>query len=129
MQLYTPIHPYAPIHPYTPCSLCPHTPECCPYVMGTLGGFCVSQMSWGLLVVSVYLSEISVSVSTSVCPSVHKSYQLLPIIVGHFSTGLDAYGCILSFMLLTSSFLCSVFIMSQGSATMATTATPPCDFP
>ena len=31
----------------------------------------------------------------------------------------------LSFMLLTCSLLCNVFIMSQASATMATTTTPP----
>ena len=45
--------------------------------------------------------------------------------MGHFSTELDAYGCMNSFMLLTFSFLCSVFIISQVSATMATTITPP----
>ena len=54
-----------------------------------------------------------------------QSYQLLPIIVGCFFTGLDAYGCRPQIMLLMCSFLCSVFIMSQASTTMAMTATPP----
>ena len=49
------------------------------------------------------------------------SYQLLPISVGFFLTGLNAYGCMLHFMLLTCSFLCSVFIMSQAYTTTGMT--------
>ena len=50
---------------------------------------------------------------------------MLPIIVGLFSGGLDAYGCMLSFMLLAFSFLYSVFIMTQAPATMALIITIP----
>ena len=44
--------------------------------------------------------------------------------MGHFFTRLDAYGCMLCLMLLTCSFLCSVFIIYQASTTMAMTTTP-----
>ena len=84
---------------------------CTSHVMGPFGGistsvrhFCVCQ----------YIHF----------PLVHKSYQVLPIIVGCFFPGLDAYGCMLCFMLLTFSFLCSVFIMCLASTTTAMTATP-----
>ena len=83
-----------------------------PYVLGAF---------WGK---SIHLSGTSMFVSTSIYPSVHKSYQLLPIIVSCFFTGLNAYGYMLNLMPLTCSFLCSVFILSLASTTTAMTTTP-----
>ena len=53
----SPIHPYIPIHQYVP-----HTSICSQYVMGSLGG------------TSVHPSDISVSVSTSIYPSVYNGH-------------------------------------------------------
>ena len=83
-------------------SMALHTSICSPYVMGTFGG---------------HLSDISVSVSTSICFSGHNSHTncspslwvtcsllhgraSVPFCSGYCfscSTGLEAYGCMLSF--------------------------------
>ena len=85
-------HPYAPIHLYTSCTFI-HTLYVCmphtsvfpiplyicmffyvPHMSWGLGGICTPHVSWGLLGVSVHLTGISVSVSTSICLSVHNSH-------------------------------------------------------
>ena len=119
-----------PVHLYAPVYICmsPYT-SMLPMCHGDSGGICSPHMSWGLLGQHLY---ITTSVRHfCVCQYIHLllssqwSYPLLPIIVGCFSNGLDAYGYILSFLLLTCSFLCSVFIMSHASASKVMTTTPP----
>ena len=106
-----------------------HTLVCSLYVMGTLGGNLYAPIChgdfWGAYV-HLYICQTSlVSQDIHLSLSSYWSYQLHSIIVDHFSAGLDAYEYMVSFMLLTCSFLCSVFIMSQASATVAVTTTPP----
>ena len=108
-------------------SIAPYTPVCPPYHMfpchGDLGGIFTPHLSWGLWGASVHLSGIPVSVCTSIFLSIHKSYQLLPIIVGCFLTGLDAYVCLLCVMLLFLTLWC--LIMPQASTTTGMTTTLP----
>ena len=111
MPLYTPhIHLYIPPIPYVPC------------MSVGLGGNCTPYMSWGLLG-GISTSVRLFCVSTSICLSVHKSYQLLPIIVGCFL--LDWMPMDVCYVSCSCSFLCSVFIMSQACTTMAKTTAPP----
>ena len=114
--IYMSMHPHMIVHPHTsiyPIHLyAPYLLYICmfslyhmfPCVMGTWEHLYTPYVLgfWGA---SLHLSGISVSVSTSICPSVHNSYQLLPIIVGYFFTGLNAHGhCYAS---CCCSFLCS----------------------
>ena len=108
-----PVHPYTPctsVHPHTPCtSVCSFCSICSQYAMGTCRNLYIPCL-WSFGGASVHQSGISVSVSTSICLSVHKSYQMLPIIVGCF---------LLDWILWMSAMLnavvpfFSVFIMSQ----------------
>ena len=132
--LYIP--PYDCMPPYIfipPCmAICPSVHHMSPYTPvcstchGDFGGICTPHMSWefsGHLYIGTSIRHFCVCQYICLPLSSYKSHQLLPISVGHFSTGLDAYRCMLSFMLLT--FLCSVFILSQGSATTAMITTTP----
>ena len=84
------IWPYTPICPYAPCTLCPPIHQ---YVPHTFWGLwraskqSICHGGFGGHHTLVHLSQICVSVSTPIYPSVHKSYQLLSISVSHFSTG------------------------------------------
>ena len=80
-----------------------------------IGGICSPHMSWGyqhicltFWCLSVYPLPLS---SQQSCP-------LLPITVGCFLTGLDAYGCLLSFMVLSLSlfyYVLSLYYYSSSS--------------
>ena len=68
---------YAPIHLYTPrlpIHLYVLPTPCVPNMSWDMGDICTPHMSLGLLGASVYLSGISVSVSATICLSVHNSH-------------------------------------------------------
>ena len=112
-------HPYAPIYLYTSVPL---------YIFMFSYTIC-SSMSWGLgghlytpcVLVSfqgAHLSGISVSVSTSICLSAHNSHTSCSssLWVASLLDWMPMDVCYASFH---CSFLCSAFIMSQVSTTMA----------
>ena len=116
--LYTPIHLYAPINPCAP----PYPLYICMYVTPIPY---IPHMSWALG--GICTSVRPFCVYPSIHPVACQFITVIPVAPHHCglpSLGLDAYGCMLCFMLLTCSFLCSVFIMSQASITKATTTTP-----
>ena len=100
MPLYIEMPHMSGCPPYLPCtSICSSCTICSPNIMRTLGGI-LHLMSWGLWVASVHLSGISLSVSTSISS---KFITVIPVDFQHCGlllTALDAYGCLLSFMLL-----------------------------
>ena len=111
--MYTPYPLYICMFPYTICTQ---------YVMGMWGDL-YTHMSWGLLVAAVHLSNISVSVGTSICLSAHNSYtSCSPSLWGSLLDWMPMDVCYAS---LCCNFLCSVFIMPQASTTTAMTTTPP----
>ena len=100
--VYTSICPlYICMFPYTICS---------PYVMGTWGAS-VHPNDMGSFMGHQYICQAFLCQCIH-CLSVHKSYQLLPIIVGVFLTGLDASGCMLCFVLLFLSLECFYYVSS-----------------
>ena len=122
--------PHTSVHPqYIPhTTVCSSIPPSIPHMLWGLWGSLYTPYIMGILGVSVHQYTDR---HFCVCQYIHlplrteQSYWLLTIIVGHFSNGWEAYGCMLSFMLFTCSFLCSVFNLSQASATMTMTTTPP----
>ena len=117
-----PIHPYAP--PYPTVHLHVSTTPYVSLMSWDLRGICTPHMSWGLWGALVHLSGISVSVNTPICLSVHDSHtSCFPSL--WVATLLDWIPMDVWYASFCCSFLCSVFIMSQASTTMAMTTTPP----
>ena len=108
-----------PVHLYTTC-----TSICSPYTIcqWSCGSICMPNMSWSLFGGHQYICQTFVSVSTSICLSVHNSHT------SHFpslwvASLLDWMPMDVCYVSCCCSFLV-VFIMSQASSTTAMTTTP-----
>ena len=111
-------------HPYI--SLYIHMPLICPCIPPYTSMFPYTSlcfpMSWGFWDASVHLSDISVSVSTSVC---HQFIMVIPVAQHHCGSLLYWTGGLQMYAQLHAvdfSFLCSVFIISQASAVCSGTS-------
>ena len=115
--------PYIQILLHTPCtSVCSPYTICSPYVMKT----------WGHLYTSYVLGSFGghqyICQAFCICQYIHfphssyQSYQLLPLL--WVDSLLDWMPMDVFYASWCCSFLCSVFIMSQASTTMAMTTTP-----
>ena len=124
MPLYICTSPGCLYAPILPVHLYLSLYHMCPICHGDFGGHLCTPYVWGLLGASVHVADISVSCQCMHCFSVHRSHtSCCPSLwVASLLDWMPMDVCNAS---CCCSFLCSIFIISQSSITMATTATPP----